>query len=359
MLTKYGQGAHRFLVLEDQILFLAYNDPSEFDAAPALGKALNLNALGGKRKIDALGWTRLQSSFRAELYTAMSFDVPFHSGNKRHTKCVDATIGWLDELLPPHANNKKSVIKSDASRVPGAMFAVIQGGCNEFERKRCLNAIKDRIDLYSSAPTSTEPPKALEPFPIQGFVYGGLGLDELPEDRVKALKLNLSSLPTQFPRLLPLVETPEDVLEAVSMGIDLFSNAFPGRIAELGYAFTFNIQVAAAQQNAMDASTPATTEKLVTADRGGDRNKINLKDTFYELDKGPLLPACSCYTCSKHTRAYIHHLINTHEMLAVILLVIHNTHHYLSFFTAIRQAISDDKFESYRTSFLEEYRRPL
>jgi queuine tRNA-ribosyltransferase subunit QTRTD1 len=324
-----------------------------------------LNAIGGKRKIDAAGWVKMQRAFRADLFAAMSFDVQFYSGNKRVSKSVDATIAWLDELLPPHAQNKKSILaqgpkstdgSNDYNSIGGgAMFAVIQGANNEFERRRCIKATIDRMALY--APDQ----------PIQGFIYGGFGVDDLPEDRSKHISVTTSLLPAEYPRLLPVVDTPEDILDAVALGIDLFSNSYPGRLAELGHAFTFSLNdfnstsiPSASTYNT--SSTDVQTEsspKFVSAEMGGDRNKINLKDPFYELDKSPLLRDCSCYTCTKHTRAYIHHLINTHEMLATILLVIHNTHHYLAFFNEIRKAIDQDQFATYRTQFVECYRRPL
>lgn len=354
-MEKYGQGAHKFLVLDEQILLLAYNDPAEFDASPVQGKTLTLNAIGGKRKIDAAGWIKLQSGFRAELYSAMSYDVQFHAGNKRLSKCVDSTIAWLDELLPPHANNKASAHPKTATgtaSLPGAMFAVIQGGNNDFERRRCLTAVVERLARYEPTAESLAPGTSVwNQRPIKGFIYGGLGVDDLPEDRARAYTRNASMLPAEYPRMVPLIETPEDVLEAISYGIDLFSNAYSGRVAELGHAFCFAIR-----PTSDDSSSIQTP---LAAEMGGERNKMNLHDGIFELDKRPLIEGCSCYTCQKHTRAYIHHLINTHEMLATILLVIHNTHHYLEFFSTIREAVTGGTFEQYKTSFLEAYRRPL
>lgn len=345
------------MVLDEQILFLAYNDPSEFDATPVQGKSLNLNALGGKRKIDAAGWLKLQTNFRAELYSALSYDVQFYSGNKRLTKCVDATIAWLDELLPPHATNPKSAHPKTADGtfkpIPGAMFAVIQGGNNDFERKRCIKAITDRIEAHhASSASQGDATTSNSQRRIQGFIYGGFGLDDLPEDRARALAINLSSLPADYPRLLPTIESPEEILDAVSMGIDLFSNSYAGRIAQLGHAFSFATRFLA-------TGAPSAQPADVPLELGGDRNKMNLHDGAFELDQRPLIEGCACYACQKHTRAYIHHLINTHEMLATILLVIHNTHHYLDFFSAIRESIQRGSFAKYKSDFLELYRKPL
>ena len=265
------------MVLDDQILLLAYNDPAEFDASPVQGKTLTLNAIGGKRKIDAAGWIKLQSAFRAELYTTMSYDVQFYAGNKRLSKCVDATIAWLDELLPPHELNKMSAYPKSTtgpSNVPGAMFAVIQGGNNDFERKRCLKAVVERVQRYEASEASGD--NKWTQRPIKGFIFGGFGVDDLLEDRERAFSVNLSMLPAEYPRLLPLIETPEDVLAAASQGIDLFSNSYSGRIAELGHALSFDIR---------PTSTPAPALSPLTAELGGERNKMNMHDGIFELDK--------------------------------------------------------------------------
>uniref|UniRef100_A0A6N2MPR6 tRNA-guanine(15) transglycosylase-like domain-containing protein n=2 Tax=Salix TaxID=40685 RepID=A0A6N2MPR6_SALVM len=89
------------------------------------------------------------------------------------------------------------------------------------------------------------------------------------------------------------------------------------------------------------------------------QTKINLKATVYRKDATPIVESCCCYTCQNHTKAYINHLLNVHEMLAQILLEIHNTHHYLGFFRSIREAIKEGRFEQFREMFTEKRRNHL
>eukprot|EP00271_Cylindrocystis_brebissonii_P020228 TRINITY_DN661_c0_g7_i1.p1 TRINITY_DN661_c0_g7~~TRINITY_DN661_c0_g7_i1.p1 ORF type:complete len:132 (-),score=4.27 TRINITY_DN661_c0_g7_i1:597-992(-) len=91
----------------------------------------------------------------------------------------------------------------------------------------------------------------------------------------------------------------------------------------------------------------AITWEEARIQHGSDAAKINLRSLTYRLSLEPLVPGCSCYACRCHSRAYIHHLLNTHEMLAEVLLCIHNNHHYLQFFQAIREAINAGRFTEY------------
>ncbi|XP_023729265.1 uncharacterized protein LOC111876940 isoform X2 [Lactuca sativa] len=90
-----------------------------------------------------------------------------------------------------------------------------------------------------------------------------------------------------------------------------------------------------------------------------DGTKINLKATIYRKDASRIVDGCICYTCQNHTKAYINHLLNVHEMLAHILLEIHNTHHYLSFFGVIREAITEGRFEELWQNLFEKRRDHL
>ncbi len=84
----------------------------------------------------------------------------------------------------------------------------------------------------------------------------------------------------------------------------------------------------------------------------GDNSKLSLWNSIHRLDTRPILPGCGCYSCSTYNRAYIHHLLIEHELLANTLLYIHNLHHMLSFMSAIRAAIMNDALESFNAQFL-------
>jgi queuine tRNA-ribosyltransferase subunit QTRTD1 len=85
----------------------------------------------------------------------------------------------------------------------------------------------------------------------------------------------------------------------------------------------------------------------VDADAGADDTKVNLWAVRHRLDGGPLVHGCSCFTCQNHSRAYVHHLLHTHEMLASVLLEMHNTHWWLGFFAAMREAIQQGRLQQY------------
>lgn len=302
-MEKYAKGAHEFFCLEDYALYLSYRDTSQFDDTPIQGDSLRLNTPGGKQQFGSDTYNKLVKVLKPNMWSALSYDLAFYSSQKRIKKCVDSTIKWLDVAIKENENAQ--------------IFGVVQGSCSEYERKRCVNEINNRSDHLS------------------GVVLGGFGLEESPEDRERHIRITLDGLKNEWPRLLQGVELPEDILACVEHGIDLFNNNLPIRLADHGYALSF-------------ALNPLEGDSKV-------QNTMNLRDRAYQREATPLVPNCECYACKKHTRAYIHHLIGTHEMLANVLLSIHNTHHYIEFFKAIRHHLKTETFSEYKTAFLNMY----
>ncbi|RDX88726.1 Queuine tRNA-ribosyltransferase accessory subunit 2, partial [Mucuna pruriens] len=183
-------------------------------------------------------------------------------------------------------------------------------------------------------------------------------------------------LPDEKPRMISGLGLPEEILEGIDAGIDLFDSTLvansnfhllniPILVSVLcygiwtvsvmvhryiysltlgGFALTFSLDKSGNQYNFQKSQI------------GSDLTKINLRAKVYRKDSSPILGNCTCYTCQNHTKAYINHLFNVHEMLAQILLEIHNTHHYLTFFHVIREAIKDGRFEKFRRTFIESRR---
>jgi queuine tRNA-ribosyltransferase subunit QTRTD1 len=169
----------------------------------------------------------------------------------------------------------------------------------------------------------------------------------------------------------PLQDSPEDILMAVSQGVDLFDSSYPMQATACGYALSFPLTPEAAaqqQQQQQDVLSPAAAAAAapsnpfgtatssvdeVEADAGADDSKINLWAVRHRLDKGPLVQGCSCFTCRNHSRAYIHHLLLTHEMLAGVLLEMHNTHWWLGFFGAVREAVQQGRLQQYMEWFMQ------
>ncbi|XP_049849496.1 queuine tRNA-ribosyltransferase accessory subunit 2-like [Schistocerca gregaria] len=326
-LKNYNQGGHKFFNLQDKILNLSYKDCSEFDSVTCVKNSLYVSMPGGKRELSVADYFFLCEILDCDMCTLMSFDVSFYPGNKSIRKCVDKTLTWLDCFLT-------TICNKSSQRKERFYFAVIQGSQNIFERFRCIRSILERQAHYRS--------KNIDP--IQGYVLGGFGLDEINEDRKHHIDLSLQMLPPEFARMVPGLEQPDQILDAIASGVDVFSNNYPTKIAALGHALVFPLDL-----------LKKSPRKRHMTDDVSFSNELDLNDPIYKTDVFPILNDCPCYTCTNHSKCYIHHLLNTHEMLATILLVSHNLYHYLEWFKYIREAIELDRFEEYHRLFLDLY----
>ncbi|CAG8504544.1 17090_t:CDS:2 [Cetraspora pellucida] len=153
---------------------------------------------------------------------------------------------------------------------------------------------------------------------VAGFVLNGFDLDMTSKERLDLMKISLKYLPRNKPR-----------------GIDIFNTSYPSDMTSLGHALTFLL---------IEDGIQHRREKF-----------INLWDDKYRTDFKPILDECKCYTCQNHKRAYIHHLLKTHEMLATVLLMSHNLFHYLQFFKTIRKSINLNTFTNTAIQFINMY----
>jgi queuine tRNA-ribosyltransferase len=181
-----------------------------------------------------------------------------------------------------------------------ALFGIIQGGMFEDLRDISLAGLKD-IDF-------------------DGFAIGGLSVGEPKEDMQRILAYTAPKMPQDKPRYLMGVGTPEDLVEAVSQGIDMFDCVMPTRNARNGWLFT----------------------------QYGD---IKIKNATYKNNTAPLDADCSCYTCQNFTRAYLHHLHKVGEILGARLNTIHNLHYYQVLMQGMRSAIEQGEFEVFAKTF--------
>lgn len=168
---------------------------------------------------------------------------------------------------------------------------------------------------------------------VSGYVVAGLGTGESPALRQQIVESVVAALPPAAPRLLSGVGTPEEVLEAVSQGIDLLDMGYLADATGGGYALCFPLAPQAGQQQQQQlgqqqqgapaaaasgggACDGAAEAADAAADAGGDDSKMNLWALAYRTDRQPMVPGCACFTCASHSRAYLHHLLQTHEMTA-------------------------------------------
>jgi queuine tRNA-ribosyltransferase len=183
-----------------------------------------------------------------------------------------------------------------------ALFGIIQGGMYEDLRDESL---RDLVDIG-----------------FDGYAIGGISVGEPKDDMLRILTRIAPQLPQDKPRYLMGVGTPEDLVAAVSRGVDMFDCVMPTRNARNGWLFT----------------------------RFGD---IKLKNACYKIDTGPLDADCTCYTCRNFSRAYLHHLHRVGEILGARLNTIHNLHYYQELMTGMRAAIEQGNF----ASFVEEFKQ--
>lgn len=154
----------------------------------------------------------------------------------------------------------------------------------------------------------------------------------------RIVKATVEVLPDNKPRVLLSSLHPVAVVDLVECGIDMFDTSYTYQVTERGGALSFPTYI--------DRSVPEADAMF----------ELDLKLPKYADQFIPLLPDCTCYTCKNFTRGYIHHLLNTRELLSGVLLSLHNLHHYLRFFESLRKCISEDSLMTFKKQ-LADYRR--
>ena len=220
-----------------------------------------------------------------------------------------------------------------------AEYRYVKNSCDRTARwlHRCkaemdrLNALPDTINprqmLFGINQGSTyedlriEHMRKIRELDLDGYAIGGLAVGESAEEMYRIIEAVEPEMPKDKPRYLMGVGTPVNILEAVRRGVDLFDCVMPTRNARHGHAFTWQ----------------------------GIRNMMNAK---YTLDETPLDPECDCPVCQSFTRAYIHHLFKSSEMLGMRLCVMHNIYFYNTLLERIRQALDADEFEGFYAKYV-------
>jgi len=203
---------------------------------------------------------------------------------------------------------KRSRDEFDRLANPNALFGIVQGGMYEDLRDESLAALTDMN--------------------FHGYAVGGLSVGEPKEDMLRILDHTAPRLPADKPRYVMGIGTPEDLVEAVSRGMDMFDCVMPTRNARNGWLFT----------------------------RYGD---VKIRNARFRDDTRPLDETCQCYACKTATRAYLHHLQRTNEILGARFNTIHNLFYYQQLMSEIRVAIEADAFEAFREQFYADRARGM
>jgi len=218
---------------------------------------------------------------------------PHDSTREQVEEATDRTLRWAERCLT-------------ASQGGGpALFAIVQGGAHADLRKRAAQS------LHSLG------------FP--GYAIGGLSLGESKGTMLEMIEATVPFLPEDRPRYLMGVGSPEDVVEGVARGIDIFDCALPTRVARNGALFT-------------------------------PSGRKNIRNAAYAVMKTPVDPDCACYACRTFSAAYLHHLFNARELLAYYLATVHNLTFMASLMGRIRRAVASGTYVSFRGEFLDRYR---
>jgi queuine tRNA-ribosyltransferase len=226
---------------------------------------------------------------------AMAFDqlLPADSNRERQSAAMERSMRW--------AERSKAAFSG-----PGALFGIQQGGLDEDHRGRSAEALT-RIGF-------------------DGYAIGGLAVGEGQEAMCRVLDFAPPMLPADKPRYLMGVGKPDDLVESVLRGVDMFDCVLPTRSGRTGQAFT--------------ADGP-----------------INIRNARFAEDREPLEPGCPCPTCTQFERAYVHHLVRSGEILGAMVMTEHNLWFYQRLMQAMRDAIAGGRFAVFAKEFFARYRR--
>ncbi|GAB1392639.1 tRNA guanosine(34) transglycosylase Tgt [Rhodocyclaceae bacterium] len=236
---------------------------------------------------------RIQHVLNSDIVMIFDECTPYPADLKQAADSMRLSLRWARRSRDEH----------DRLRNANALFGIVQGGMHEILRDESLDGLND-IDF-------------------DGMAIGGLSVGEPKEDFARILAHTAPRLPTHKPRYLMGVGTPEDLVYAVSQGIDMFDCVMPTRNARNGHLFT----------------------------RFGD---IRIKNAAHKADTRPLDESCDCYCCRNFSRAYLHHLHRCGEILGARLHTIHNLHYYQVLMREMREAIAAGRFASYAAGFQKD-----
>ncbi|HEY0719850.1 MAG TPA: tRNA guanosine(34) transglycosylase Tgt [Gammaproteobacteria bacterium] len=220
----------------------------------------------------------------------MIFDecTPYPATESEARTSMELSLRWAKRSKAAHGDN------------PNALFGIVQGGMYEHLRQVSLNGLTE--------------------IGFDGYAIGGLSVGEPKEEMIRILEALTPSMPTERPRYLMGVGKPEDIVEAVLRGIDMFDCVMPTRNARNGHLFT-------------------------------STGVVRIRNAQYQYDTRPIDESCDCYTCQNYSRAYLRHLDRANEMLGARLNTIHNLHFYQQLMRDIRGAIHEGRLISWARDF--------
>lgn len=248
---------------------------------------------GSKHFLSPEKATEIQNALGSDIIMAFDECAPYPADRQYVKNSLERTTRWLERCKAAHKYPEKQ-----------ALFGIVQGGMYKELREQSAREIT-AIDL-------------------PGYAIGGLSVGEPKDMMYEVLDYTVPLLPEDKPRYLMGVGSPDDLLEGVLRGIDMFDCVLPTRIARNGTAMT-------------------------------SQGKVVVRNASYAEDFTGLDPECDCYTCKNYTKAYLRHLIKCNEILGARLLTIHNLRFLLKMMENVREAIKEDRLLDYKKDFFEKY----
>lgn len=246
---------------------------------------------GSKVFLDPETSIQVQRELGADVVMIFDECTPYPATVKEAQTSMELSLRWAERSKQAHGDS------------PSALFGIVQGGMYEDLREVSLAGLED--------------------IGFDGYAIGGLSVGEPKEDMLRVLDTLPPKMPQDKPRYLMGVGKPQDILEAVKRGIDMFDCVMPTRNARNGHLFTSS-------------------------------GVVKIKNAVHRHDTGPLDTNCDCYTCENFSRAYLHHLEKCGEILGAQLNTIHNLRYYQTLMVDIRQAIAEHRLDDFSDQFYQQ-----
>ena len=236
---------------------------------------------------------RVQHELGSDIIMVFDECTPYPAEESVARESMELSLRWAKRCHAAHGDD------------PAALFGIVQGGMHANLRMESLAGLKE--------------------IGFDGYALGGLSVGESEAERLAVLEAVAHAMPKDRPRYLMGVGTPEDLVEAVGQGIDMFDCVMPTRNARNGHLFT-------------------------------SEGVVRIRNSTYQDDTRPLDPQCDCYTCRNYSRAYLRHLDKCGEMLGPRLATLHNLHYYQSLMREMRTHIETGGFQAWARDFLARQR---
>jgi queuine tRNA-ribosyltransferase len=241
----------------------------------------------------------VQAELGSDCWTTLDECPPYPATERQAEEALARTMAWTDRSVPELKRRREAGARS-------LFFPILQGSLYPHLRRRAAEHMA-RV-------------------PADGLSIGGFMVGEEKPRTWEVLAATTELLPREKPRYLMGVGTPEDLWDAVALGVDMMDCVFPTRVARNGQVMT-------------------------------RRGKFNITNSFCRRDFSPLEPGCSCFVCRRYSRAYLAHVFRAKELLAYRLLSFHNLHVMHEIARVIREAILQGRFEGERKAFFANFRQ--